>query len=149
MDRTLTGQELVDTARAIAVDAHADQQDKAGAPYIGHPARVAGRLDDDVARAVAWLHDVLEDTPVTEDDLHRAGFPAEVVATVRALTRRDDEPLDDHLARVRAHGELAVRVKLADVADNADPTRLARLEPATRARLEAKYARTRAALDRG
>lgn len=135
---------LAAAAREVATAAHAGQVDKSGAAYIGHPARVAARLTGDDAQAVGWLHDVVEDTPVTLDDLRR-DFPDHVVAAVDALTRRPDEQPDDYYARV-ARDPLAVRVKLADVADNSDPARLAALDPATRDRLTAKYANARARL---
>ena len=129
------------SAERLAVKAHAGQVDKAGAPYIDHPRRVAARLDTDDGRAVAWLHDVIEDTIVTANDLRRAGLPDRVLAAVEALTHRRGEPRDLYLARVAAD-PLATAVKQADVADNADPTRLALLDDPTRRRLEATYAET-------
>src|SRR5690606_11747524 len=107
-------------------------------------ARVAG---DDNAVATAWLHDVVEDTPVTLADLEES-FPAEVTIAVDALTRRPGEDPADYYARVRAV-PLALAVKLADLADNSDPQRLARLDAATRDRLIAKYARAQAELTAG
>ena len=69
-------------ARAIAEKAHADQVDKAGEPYIGHPAHVAASVEGDKAKAVAWLHDVVEDTSTTFDDLRAAGVDDEVLAAL-------------------------------------------------------------------
>ena len=66
-------------ARAIAEKAHADQVDKAGEPYIGHPAHVVASVEGDKAKAEAWLHDVVEDTSTTFDDLRAAGVDDEVV----------------------------------------------------------------------
>jgi (p)ppGpp synthase/HD superfamily hydrolase len=131
-------------AETIARAAHAGQVDKTGAPYIDHPRRVAARVEADEARAVAWLHDVVEDTAVTLDDL-AAQFPAEVVQAVRVLTRRDDDRGEEYYRRVRAN-PLALAVKLADIADNTDPARQADLDPATRRRLAAKYRHARAVL---
>jgi (p)ppGpp synthase/HD superfamily hydrolase len=105
---------------------------------------VAARVEADEARAVAWLHDVVEDTAVTLDDL-AAQFPAEVVQAVRVLTRRDDDRGEEYYRRVRAN-PLALAVKLADIADNTDPARQADLDPATRRRLAAKYRHARAVL---
>ena len=138
----MTGADLVDLAREVATRAHAGQFDKAGAPYIGHPGRVAARVvGDPLAESVAWLHDVLEDTAVTESEL--AGlFPAPVVAAVVVLTRLPDEDPDAYYARVRAD-PLALTVKWADIDDNCDPARAALLDPATRERLAAKYAHAR------
>ncbi|MFZ2526639.1 MAG: HD domain-containing protein [Rhodococcus sp. (in: high G+C Gram-positive bacteria)] len=136
---------IADLAEQIATTAHHGQVDKAGRPYITHPARVAARVaGDDYAVAAAWLHDVVEDTEVTLADLEQL-FPPEVTAAVEALTRRPGEAPADYYARVR-EVPLAVTVKLADLADNSDPRRLARLDAPTRDRLTAKYARAHAEL---
>ncbi|GAA4440670.1 HD domain-containing protein [Actinokineospora soli] len=129
----------------IATDAHEGQVDRAGKPYIGHPLRVMAALDDAPARMAAVLHDVIEDTHVTADDLRAAGCPAEVVTAVVALSKGDGEAQTDYLARVAAN-PLAKRVKLADIADNCSPARMAVLDDATRERLTAKYAAARAFL---
>lgn len=134
---------LAARAQSIATRAHHGQTDKAGRPYITHPARIAARVQgDDTLEAVAWLHDVVEDTPVTLDDLRDAGFPEAVVAAVHAITRRTHEAPDDYYDRVRAN-ETALRVKAADIADNSDPARLALLDEPTRQRLTRKYAHAR------
>lgn len=138
--------DLVTRAREIATAAHRGQVDKAGVPYIGHPERVAAHAaaagGDERVLAAAWLHDVIEDTATTPDDLRAAGFPEEVVAAVVAVTKVAGEPTEAYFARVNAD-PLAVAVKTADLADNTDPQRLTQLEHATRVRLEAKYARAR------
>lgn len=123
----------------IARAAHAGQMDKSGKPYIGHPLRVMAALDGPHERMAAVLHDVIEDTPVTADDLRAAGCPEEVVVAVIALSRGDDEPQTDYLARVAAN-PLARTVKLADIADNSSPARLRALDEPTQDRLRAKYA---------
>ncbi|NLT27087.1 MAG: HD domain-containing protein [Microbacteriaceae bacterium] len=133
-------------AERIAREAHEGQFDKAGRPYVEHPARVAAwaaRLDPDAPSAVieaAWLHDVLEDTPFTRDDLAARGISAEAIAMVEAVTKRDGEPVEAYFERVRACPG-AADVKRADLADNTDPARLALLDADRRAKLEAKYAR--------
>ena len=142
----LDARTLVERARALATVAHHGQVDKAGAAYIGHPARVAARLTDDPqACAAAWLHDVVEDCDVTMDDLLAQGFPEEVVRAVDALTRRDGEEPSAYYRRVAADS-LALKVKYADLADNSDPERLAVLDAPTRERLIAKYAKARESL---
>ncbi|WP_345353375.1 HD domain-containing protein [Rhodococcus olei] len=139
---------IAERAEQIAAAAHVGQVDKAGQPYITHPARVAARVaGDENAVAAAWLHDVVEDTAVTLADLEES-FPAEVTTAVDALTRRRGEAPADYYARVRTV-PLALTVKLADMADNSDPQRLAKLDAATRDRLIAKYARARAELTAG
>jgi (p)ppGpp synthase/HD superfamily hydrolase len=139
--------DLVGRADRFAAERHAGQTDKAGAPYIGHPRRVAARLAAPTEQAVALLHDVLEDTGTTTADLRAAGFPEVVVEAVDRLTRRADEPVDSYLHRV-AGSTLALAVKRADIADNADEARMARIpDPATRARLTEKYRHALAVLD--
>lgn len=142
---TASQDSAVARARALATAAHRGQVDKAGDDYITHPARVAAAVAGDPdAQIVAWLHDVVEDTAVTAEDL-AAEFAPHIVAAVLALTRRSGETADAYYARVRAD-RLALRVKLADIGDNADPSRLAALDRPTRARLTEKYAFARAAL---
>lgn len=141
-DERVTGYAL--RAEQIARAAHQGQVDKSGHAYISHPQRVAARVaDDDLAETVAWLHDVVEDTDVTLDDLARV-FPPAVVVAVDALTRRPDEG-DAYYRRVRSD-PLALRVKLADIADNTDPQRQAQLDEPTRLRLKRKYRHARANL---
>mgnify|MGYP001047544979 CR=1 FL=1 len=135
-------------AAAIARAAHRGQVDKAGRPYVEHPARVAARLaGDDVAVSVAWLHDVVEDSEVSLLGLAEE-FPVEVVRAVDALTRRAGESSERYYARVRSDA-LALRVKLADVADNSDPVRLAELDTEVRERLTRKYEHARLVLMEG
>jgi (p)ppGpp synthase/HD superfamily hydrolase len=125
-------------ARAIATIAHRGQTDKLGAAYIDHPRRVAERLSDPLEQAVAWLHDVVEDTDISADDLLAAGLLPEVVGPVALLTRRDDVPSDDYYRAIRADAT-ARAVKLADVADNTAGWRVERLAPEERERLAKKY----------
>ena len=133
--------DYVNKAETLARDAHTGQLDKADLPYIEHPERVAARVAEIDGRpeaiAVAWLHDVVEDTPVTLDDLRAAGFTDDVIAAVDALTRRAAEG-EAYYARVAAN-ELAAVVKQADIWDNTSPERLARLTEADRSRLTGKY----------
>ena len=135
-------------AEAIARAVHRGQVDKAGRPYAEHPARVAARLaGDDVTVSVAWLHDVVEDTEMSLLELAEE-FPVEVVRAVDAMTRRAGESPERYYARVRAD-PLALRVKLADVADNSDPARLAGLDTEVRERLTRKYEHARLVLMEG
>jgi len=132
-------------ARTIATVAHLGQADKNGVDYIGHPRRVAGRLPDATGQAVAWLHDVLEDTRVTATTLTTLGVRADIIVAVQLLTRSDDVASEDYYAAIRSD-PVARAVKLADIADNTDPSRTALLHPTTRERLAMKYAKARAAL---
>ena len=119
-----------DRAKDIATKAHEGQGDKAGMPNSDHPRRVAERVAQGDGRpeaiAVAWLRDVVEDTATTLDDLRAGEFGEDVVAAVDAMTRRPDEG-DGYYRRVAAD-DLAIVVKLADVWDNTDPHRVARLD---------------------
>lgn len=141
---------LVERARDLAHRAHAGQVDKAGRPYIEHVARVAAAVaDDPEAEAVAWLHDVLEDARESERNWYghhiEDSFPEAIVSAVLAVTRFDGYPVDAYYADI-AEDPLALRVKLADIADNADEARLALLEPDVAARLRRKYAKAVEAL---
>ena len=133
--------ELGDRARDLATKAHQGQVDKAGMPYIDHPRRVAERVAQIDGRteaiAVAWLHDVVEDTATTLDDLRASEFGDDVVTAVDAMTRRPDAG-DAYYRRI-ADDDLAIVVKLADIWDNTDPDRVARLDEPDRARLQDKY----------
>lgn len=132
-------------AEKFARAAHADQADLLGHPYIDHPARVAARLQGDhVFEAIGWLHDVLEKTSTSIDEL-RAAFPTQVVDAVDALSIRPGESVDSYYGRVRAN-PLARIVKEHDLADNLRPERLAALDEPTRDELFAKYERGRTLL---
>lgn len=120
-------------AIAVAVLAHAEQVDKAGEPYILHVLRVMLRMRTEEERIVAALHDVVEDTNWSLGDLHAQGFGEAVLDAVDALTRRDDEGYSDYIDRV-ALNPLATAVKLADLADNLDPSRSISAHPSLRER---------------
>ncbi len=140
----MIGEADVQRAKTLAAQAHRGQFDKAGRSYIEHPERVVGHLVDPTADevVVAWLHDVVEDSAVTLEEVDEEFGPV-VAAAVDALTRRLDEAdSDDYYVRVKAN-PIALKVKAADLADNTDPARLALLDPAQRARLEIKYAHAR------
>lgn len=144
-------------AKALATFAHRGQVDKADEPYIDHPERVVARLgtqpefralsrgERDVAKMVAWLHDVIEDTAVTLGVLEALGCPEEVAWRVWRLTRVPGQQPNDYYVAI-ADDPITLMVKAADIDDNTDPTRLALLDWETRDRLTKKYAKARAAL---
>ena len=107
----------IEKALQIAARAHEGQKDKEGLPYVLHPLRAMLSVEGEEAQIVAVLHDVLEDTAVTADDLRREGFSAAVVAAVLCVTHRPDEPYADYVVRCKGN-EVARRVKLADLADD-------------------------------
>lgn len=138
-------------AAALASIAHRGQVDKIGAAYIDHPARVAERFDwlgEPVHHCAAWLHDVVEDSDITEQDLLDAGILSETVDVVALLTRRNDVSDGDYYARISAN-PIARAVKLADIADNCAAWRVRRLDPELQASLAQQYATARVALGAG
>ena len=113
----------LERAIAIAAEAHTGQVDKAGAPYILHPIRVMLRVTSIEEQMTAVLHDVVEDTTITLDMLLAEGFPIEVVRAVDALTKRSGETYEAFVARA-AMDPIGRSVKLADLAENSDLTRI-------------------------
>lgn len=114
---------ILNKAIEIASRAHAGQVDKGGEPYILHPLRVMLSQENELERICAVLHDVIEDSTVTFDDLRNDGFSDEVISVVDCLTKRDGESYDEFITRVLSN-EVACRVKLADLCDNMNLTRI-------------------------
>jgi len=114
----------LERAIALAADAHQGQKDKAGQPYILHPLRIMLRLSGEQERIAAVLHDVVEDTHWTLEQLRQEGFAEGVLEAVEALTRREGEDYFDFVRRA-AENPIARVVKIADLEDNADPSRIA------------------------
>ena len=139
---------LTKKAARIAYDAHQGQVDKSGMPYIFHPYHLAEQMDDEDATCVALLHDVVEDTDVTLEELAR-DFPPHIVDAVRLLTHDPAASYPDYICAIKG-SPLATKVKLADIAHNSDETRFAgcvdiSLESLERRRK--KYAEARAILE--
>ncbi len=107
----------IEKALQIAARAHEGQVDKHGQPYILHPLRVMDAVEGEQARIVAILHDVIEDTSITADDLRREGFGQDALEAMDRLTHRKGEPYADYVIRCKGH-DIARRVKLADLEDN-------------------------------
>ena len=114
----------LERAIEIAARTHAGQTDKGGAPYILHPLRVMLRVAPGAQQIVAVLHDVVEDSDVTFEDLEREGFSAEVISGLRAVTKIEGESYEDFVARA-ALDPVGSKVKLADLAENSDLSRIA------------------------
>jgi (p)ppGpp synthase/HD superfamily hydrolase len=128
----------IEDAIEMAVEAHRGQTDKYGQPYILHVLGVAGRCRSIEEKIVAFLHDVVEDTDATFDDLRKQGFSERIITAVDALTRRNRESYDAFVERI-APNALARAVKLADLEDNMDIRRSNRpMKPKDAERLE-KY----------
>ncbi|MFE6892078.1 HD domain-containing protein [Streptomyces sp. NPDC057694] len=132
---------------ALAAAAHVGQVDKIGVPYIGHVRAVAAGLapfGDELVMA-GLLHDVLEDTDVSADDLLQRGVPARVVEIVKAVTNQANMAYGEKICRITADPQ-ATLLKIADNAHNSHPDRAAQLPADKRERLAAKYRAARAEL---
>lgn len=110
-------------ALKIATEAHKGQVDKAGVPYINHPLTVASLVETEEEKIVALLHDTIEDTNITEQDLLNYGFSNKIVEAVKLLTHNKDVPYMDYVAKIKDN-ELARKVKIADLTHNSDLSRL-------------------------
>ena len=116
---------MADLQRAleIAVESHKNQKQKDGSPYAFHPIRLSLSLETEERKIVALLHDVVEDTDWTFDDLVGEGFSDRVIEALRLLTHTDGSPYEDYIERI-ASNPLASVVKKADLADNMDFKRI-------------------------
>lgn len=114
---------LLEKAIALAVAGHSGQVDKAGQPYILHPLRLMMRMRGESAQIVAVLHDLVEDTDTTLDDLRQEGFPEEIIVALDHLTHLPDANYELYIKRVKQN-RLASLVKLRDLEDNMDIRRL-------------------------
>lgn len=133
-------------AMKAAYAAHHGQMDKAGVPYVFHPLHLAETMDDEISCCAALLHDTVEDTAVTLEDLAKE-FPAEVVEAVRLLTHDPSENYLEYVRRIKGNS-VAMKVKLADLAHNSDQSRFAGVQ-VSEERLgyfRDKYAKARAIL---
>lgn len=118
---------MLQKALHIATEAHKNQVDKYNAPYIMHVMRVMMRGRNENEKICGILHDVVEDTDFTFEDLHKEGFSEEIIAALRCLTKGEQEPYDSYISRVKTN-KLAIAVKLNDLEDNMDIRRLQQLE---------------------
>ena len=132
-------------ALKLCFQAHKDQVDKSGMPYVFHPFHLAEQMDTEDAVTVALLHDVVEDTAYTLEDLREMGFPERVLEALALLTHGPGVPYMDYVREI-GKNSLAARVKRADLAHNSDLSRLDRADENALARVE-KYRRAAALLD--
>ena len=128
---------MIDIALVIAKKAHAGQVDKAGVDYIQHPLYVASQVETEQEKAVALLHDVLEDSDITAADLLAYGLSNEVVTAVQILTKKKGQSYQEYLEKVKTN-DLARVVKLADLKHNSDLSRLKSVSDTDRERVK-KY----------
>jgi len=128
---------MIEKAIQIATKAHQGQKDKAGQPYILHLIRVMQKGKTELEQICGILHDLLEDTDWTADDLREEGFSEAVIATIQAVTKVDGETYNDFIDRI-LENETAIRVKINDLEDNMDIRRLTEITPKDAERLN-KY----------
>jgi len=116
--------ELIKKAMQIAFDAHFGQTDRCGVPYICHPLTVAAKMPDETKIVIAILHDVLEDTSLTAEDLLQEGIPQSIVESVLLLTRDKTIPYANYIEKIISSKNIdALMVKLGDLSHNLDPVR--------------------------
>ena len=137
MDPILGGFNVLNKAIEIATRAHAGQVDKAGVPYILHPLRVMLSRENELERICAVLHDVVEDSEITFDDLCKEGFSEEIITVLDCLTNRNGESYDEFIDRILKN-ETACHVKLADLCDNMNLSRIENSTETDEARIK-KY----------
>lgn len=135
----------IERAIAIAAEAHEGQIDKAGAPYVFHPLRLMMRMATIEERIVAVLHDVVEDSAITFEDLEKEGFSTAVLEALESVTRRPSENYDKFVLRA-ATNPIGRRVKLIDLEDNCDLSRISAPTERDFSRIE-KYRRAIATIN--
>jgi len=137
----------LEDAISLAAEAHRGRKDKAGAAYILHPLRVMLRMRTKDERIVAVLHDVIEDTRYTLEDLRKAGYSQKILRSLNYLTRLEGEEYEEFIRRVK-HNPLARKVKIADIEDNLNLGRIRKPKKHDFMRIE-KYRRALSELMRG
>lgn len=126
-------------ALLLCFEAHKDQRDKSGMPYVFHPFHLAEQMEDEETTVVALLHDVIEDTDMTIDALRDMGFSERVISAIALMTHAPEVPYMDYVAKIK-NDPIARKVKLADLRHNSDMTRLDTVTPYDIERAE-KYKR--------
>ena len=129
--------EITKIALRICFDAHKEQVDKSGMPYVFHPFHLAEQMTSEGATVCALLHDVMEDTPTTREDLEMAGIPKEYTDVLMLLCHDESIPYMDYVRNL-AQNKIAREVKIADLRHNSDLTRLRVVDERALARVE-KY----------
>ncbi len=132
-------------AMKFCFQAHKEQTDKSGIPYVFHPIHLAEQMKDEDTTVVALLHDVIEDTDYTLEDLAEMGFNERVIEAIALMTHPEDVPYMDYVAKIK-NNPIAKAVKLADLAHNSDITRMDVVDEKAKARVE-KYAKAIALLN--
>ena len=135
---------LTKKAMRIAYDAHKEQVDKMGMPYIFHPFHLAEQMTDEVSVCAALLHDVVEDTEISFEDLAAHGIPEIVIEALKLLTHDENDPYMDYVQKIKDSGNRTAKaVKLADLRHNSDTTRA----DAVSEKIAARFEMYKAAID--
>jgi len=128
---------LIEKALKITLNVHAGQKDKGNQPYILHPLRLMVKMDSDVTKAAALLHDVLEDSDMDSADLARQGINSNIIEIVQLVTKKNDESYESYIDRISTN-PLATQIKIADLEDNMNILRLGNIDQKDLSRLN-KY----------
>ncbi len=110
-------------ALKLCFEAHKDQVDKSGLPYVFHPFHLAEQMSDEETTIVALLHDIVEDTKYTLDDLRKMGFDDDIITAISLMTHDENVPYMEYVAKIKGNS-IARAVKLADLRHNSDLSRL-------------------------
>ncbi len=137
---------LTKKALRISFEAHKNQTDKSGMPYVYHPFHLAEQMKDEYSTCVALLHDVVEDSGFTWNDLVEAGFPDEVTEAIGFMTHDKSVPYMDYVAAIK-NNPIAREVKIADLRHNSDLSRLDTIDDKALERVE-KYKKAIRLLER-
>lgn len=119
--------DLTKKALKLCFEAHKEQVDKTGMPYVFHPFHLAEQMTDELTTVCALLHDVVEDSEYTFEDLQGMGFPEEALSALRLLTHDEKVSYMDYVKTI-AHNPIARAVKIADLRHNSDLTRMDRVD---------------------
>ncbi len=114
---------LTKKALKLCFEAHKEQVDKSGMPYVFHPFHLAEQMTDEATTVVALLHDVVEDTAITFEDLEKQGFSVEIINALKLLTHDKNTPYMEYVGEIKKNS-IATKVKLADLRHNSDLSRL-------------------------
>ena len=137
---------LTKQAMKLCFEAHKNQKDKSGMPYVFHPFHLAEQMTDELTTVAALLHDVVEDTDYTFEDLRDMGYPEKVLEALMLLTHDDATPYLAYVERLKEN-PIASAVKLADLRHNSDLSRLDHVDQKALDRVE-KYKKAIALLER-
>lgn len=114
---------LTKQALKLCFNAHKDQIDKTGLPYVFHPFYLATQMEDEYTTVIALLHDVIEDTSYTLLDLKNMGYPKDIIDALECLTHQKNIPYIDYIQKIKTNSYATI-VKLADLKHNSDLNRL-------------------------